>query len=137
MICLLASVIMCPVIDCKNIHTDILEKDNPVVPVDDKINAVLNETVALRQNTTNVARQNETSVQQNRAETNQKTPDTRKVSANVPVTTPSTVIDDMNAEQSSFYQSPLMIYPFTMINTYQPRYFPYTYPGYQGYPFFG
>lgn len=136
MICVLATVIMCPIINCKNIDTNILKKDNPVVPIDNKIIVVQNETVALQKNRTNVAQQNETSVKHNRSETNQ-TPETRKVSANVPVTTPSTVIDDMNAEQSSFYQSPLMIYPFSMINTYQPRYFPYTYPGYQGYPFFG
>lgn len=51
----------------------------------------------------------------------------------VPVTSVAT---DMNSKQS-FYQSPLMIYPFPMMNTYYPRYFPYTYQGYHHYPLFG
>lgn len=52
--------------------------------------------------------------------------------SDVPLTSVSTMANDMKA-----YQSPLMVYPFPLMNTYYPRYFPYTYPGYQGYPHFG
>lgn len=64
---------------------------------------------------------------------------TRQVLNNFPVASVSTSMENINAGQS-FYASPIMMYPFPMMNTYHPRYFPYTYnPGYQsyGYPFIG
>lgn len=132
MICLLAIII--PIIDSKNINTIIPKKDNQVVPIDNKMDMLQNETIALQKNS--VAQENKTSIKQDRSEIKQ-TPKIRQVSSNGLVTTPSTVMDDMNAEQSAVYQSPLMVYPFSMINTYHPRYFPYTYPAYQSYPYFG
>lgn len=95
-----------------------------------------NEALANQKNNTLVGQQNENVAKYDYSETNRKKPKTRQISTDGPVTSVPTMMDNMNAEQS-FYQSPLMVYPFPMMNTYYPRYFPYTYPGYQGHPFFG
>lgn len=101
----------------------------------DKISASKNKTLDLQKNNTLAVEQNKTMVEHGHSKTNWK-PKTRQISTNVPIAPASTLMDDMNAEQS-YYPTPLMVYPFPMMNTYYPRYFPYTYPGYQGYPFFG
>lgn len=99
-----------------------------------------NDTIPLQKNSTIITQKNETAVDKNdNIETNQKskTSKIRQVSKDIPESSTSAVTDDMDAQQS-FYPSALMMYPFPMMNTYYPRYFPYTYPGgYQGYPVYG
>ncbi|CAH1737364.1 unnamed protein product [Aphis gossypii] len=117
----------------QNETTAILETGNPEITDDRKIITPQNKTTEFQKNITS------TTVQQNEPvivlSTDRK-PKTRQVPVEVLVTASSNVMDNMNDDQS-YYQSPLMVYPFPMMNTYYPRYFPYTYPGYQGYPFFG
>ncbi|XP_025423409.1 uncharacterized protein LOC112692824 [Sipha flava] len=101
----------------------------------DKVIKLQNETINLQKNSTiSTAQKNETIVKNNNLEAKHKSK-IRQVSADTPIIA-STLIDDMNAEQS-YYPSPLMVYPFPMMNTYYPRYFPYIYPGNQGNHFFG
>lgn len=99
-----------------------------------------NEPAVVKHNEPAVVKQNEhVVVKHDRLETH-RNPKTRQAPPPVPVQTSSysspAMEGDLNAEHS-FYHSPLMVYPFPMMNTYYPRYFPYTYPGYQGHPFFG
>lgn len=99
-----------------------------------------NGTIPLQKNSTIIDQKNETAVvKNNNSLTNQefKTSKIRQVPKLVSESSTSAVTDDMDAQQS-FYPSALMMYPFPMMNTYYPRYFPYTYPGgYQGYPVYG
>lgn len=72
-------------------------------------------------------------------ETHQKPKTIRQVPSDIPVASVFTSMDNINV--GHYYSSPLMVYPFSMMNSYYPKYFPYTYnyPGYQsnGYPFIG
>lgn len=131
MFCLAVSTI--PLFESKNIN-DVIKTKDAVILIN-KMITPQNKTTLLQNNSTSVAHQNETVVKHGHSDKNWK-PKTRQVSADVPLTSTPIMIGDMNTEQS-FYPSPLMMYPFPMMNTYYPRYFPYTYPGYQGYPFFG
>lgn len=131
MFCLAVSTI--PLFESKNIN-DVIKTKEAVILIN-KMITPQNKTTLLQNNSTSVAQQNETVVKHGHSDKNWK-PKTRQVSADVPLTSTPIMIGDMNTEQS-FYPSPLMMYPFPMMNTYYPRYFPYTYPGYQGYPFFG
>lgn len=121
----------------QNETTALLETDNPAITNDEKVVTPHNKTAEFKKNiTASIVKQNESAVvEHNRLRTDRK-PKIRQVPEDVLVTSSSNMVDDMNADQS-YYQSPLMMYPFPMMNTYYPRYFPYTYPGYQGYPFFG
>jgi len=121
----------------QNETTALLETDKPAITNDDKVVTPQNETTKFQKNiTSSTAQRNESAVvEHDNLRTNRK-PKTRQVPVDDLVTSSSTMVDNMNADQS-YYQSPLMVYPFPMMNTYYPRYFPYTYPGYQGYPFFG
>ncbi|XP_015372945.1 PREDICTED: uncharacterized protein LOC107168144 [Diuraphis noxia] len=121
----------------QNETTANLETDNPAITNDDKVVTSQNKTTKFQKNiTSSTAQRNESAVvEHDNSRINRKLK-TRQVPADVLVTSSSTMVDSMNADQS-YYQSPLMVYPFPMMNTYYPRYFPYTYPGYQGYPFFG
>jgi len=118
----------------KNETTALLETKNLLITNDNKIVIPQNKTRALQKNITfSIARKNEAGVEV----VEHLKPKARQIPVDVLVASSSTVMDNnMNADQS-YYQSPLMVYPFPMMNTYYPRYFPYTYPGYQGYPFFG
>jgi len=118
----------------QNETTAHLETDNPTITNDDKF---VNETTEYQKNiTSSSAQRNESAVIEHDHLRTNRNLKTRQVPVDVLVTSSSTMVNDMNADQS-YYQSPLMVYPFPMMNTYYPRYFPYTYPGYQGYPFFG
>lgn len=121
----------------QNETTAVLETDNSAITNGSKVITPQNKTTEFQKNiTSSTAQQNESAVvEHDHLKTNRK-PKTRQVPVDDLVTSSSTMEDDMNADQS-YYQSPLMVYPFPMMNTYYPRYFPYTYPGYQGYPFFG
>lgn len=108
--------------------------DDPMVILTDKVITPQNETnAAIQKNhSTAIAQENETVVKYDNLKTNRK-PKIRQVSQNVPVT--SDLLNGMNTDQA-YYQSPLMMYPFPMMNTYYPRYFPYgpySYLGYRGY----
>lgn len=114
----------------------ILKTGNPKITDDRKIITSQNKTTELQKNiTSTTVKQNEPVIVHDHLSTDRK-PKTRQVPVDVLVTASSNVMDNINDDQS-YYQSPLMVYPFPMMNTYYPRYFPYTYPGYQGYPFFG
>jgi len=114
----------------------ILETGNPAITDDRKIITPQNKTTKFQKNiTSTTVQQNEPVIVHDHLSTDRK-PKTHQVPVDVIVTASSNVMDNMNDDQS-YYQSPLMVYPFPMMNTYYPRYFPYTYPGYQGYPFFG
>lgn len=138
MICLAATT--SPLINGKITKT-IPKAEDPIIILTDKVITPQNETNEALQktNSTNIYQENDTVVKYDNLKTNWK-PKIRQVSQNVPVTSPL-LNDDMNTEQS-FYQSPLMVYPFPMMNTYYPRYFPYSpysYLGYRGYgyPYIG
>lgn len=108
--------------------------EDPIIILTDKVIIPQNETnAALRKNSnTTIAHENETVVKYDKLNTSRK-PKIRQVSQNVPVT--SDLLNGMNTDQP-YYQSPLMMYPFPMMNTYYPRYFPYgpySYLGYRGY----
>lgn len=127
------AVITFPHFDCKNIKTA-PNTENPIIIID-KVITPQNETTVLQKNSTiSTAQKNETIVKNNNLEDKHKSK-IRQVSADIPIVA-STLMDDMNAEQS-YYPSPLMVYPFPLMNTYYPRYFPYIYPGNQGNHFFG
>lgn len=124
-----------PRFDCKETNATSIIK-NLVVNINN-VTAQHNETIPLQKNSTTIAQKNETAVVKNdNLETNRKSK-TRQVSENNSESPTAAVTDDMDAQQS-FYPSALMVYPFPMMNTYYPRYFPYTYPsGYHGYPIYG
>lgn len=132
MFCL--AVITFSLFDCKYIKT-VPNTENPVT-ITDEVISPQNETTALQKNSTILtAQKNETVVKDNNLEAKHKSK-IRQVSTDIPMVSASTLMDGMNAEQS-YYPSPLMVYPFPMMNTYYPRYFPYVYPGNQGNHFFG
>lgn len=125
-------------LECKETN-----KENPIILADNVIPA---------QNQADAVQKNHAFTKYDRFVTNRTPDDTRLQAAvldGMASVSASTVLDDMNAEQS-YYQSPLMMYPFPMTNTYYPRYFPYDYPprhlsgyypgyypGYLGYPYVG
>lgn len=114
----------------------ILETGNPEITDVRKMITPQNKTKEFQKNiTSTTVQRNEPVIVYDHLSADRK-PKTRQVPVDVLVTASSNVMDNMNDDQS-YYQSPLMVYPFPMMNTYYPRYFPYTYPGYQGYPFFG
>lgn len=120
--------------DCKYIKTE-PDTKNPET-ITEKVITPQNETTALHKNNTIlITQKNETDIKNNNLEAKHKSK-IRQVSADIPMVSASTLMDDMNAEQT-YYPSPLMVYPFPMMNTYYPRYFPYIYPGNQGNHFFG
>ncbi|XP_026816603.1 uncharacterized protein LOC113556070 [Rhopalosiphum maidis] len=120
----------------QNETTAFFETDNLAITDERKVISPQNKTTKLEKNSTSSAvQQNKTVVEQDNLRTDRK-PKTRQVPVDVLMAASSDVTNSMNADQP-YYQSPLMVYPFPMMNTYYPRYFPYTYPGYQGYPFFG
>lgn len=107
--------------------------------INDTVITYKNKTTALQKNSTSsVVRQKESDAERDHLKPDRQ-PKTRQVPAvDALVTSGSTVMDDsVTYADQLYYQSPLMVYPFPMMNTYYPRYFPYTYPGYQGTPFFG
>jgi len=117
--------------------TALLKTDSSEITNDDNVVTPQKETTKFQKNITSPTAQiNESAVIDHDNLRNNRKLETRQVPVDVLVTSGSTMVDNMNADQS-YYQSPLMVYPFPMMNTYYPRYFPYTYPGYQGYPFFG
>ncbi|XP_060866860.1 uncharacterized protein LOC132942467 isoform X2 [Metopolophium dirhodum] len=125
------------ILSSQNETTHVLETDNPAITNDGKVITPQNKTMEFQKNvTSSTVQKNESAVVEHDHLRTDRKPKTRQVPVDVLETSGSTMVDDMNADQS-YYQSPLMVYPFPMMNTYYPRYFPYTYPGYQGYPFFG
>lgn len=121
----------------QNKTTTVLETDSPAIINGSEVITPQNKTTEFQKNiTSSTDQQNESAVVEHDHLKTDRKPKTRQVPVDDLVTSSSTMADDMNADQS-YYQSPLMVYPFPMMNTYYPRYFPYTYPGYQGYPFFG
>jgi len=116
----------------QNETTGVLEIDNPAITNDNKVITPLNKTTEFQKNvTSSTVQQNESAIVEHDHLRTDRKPKTRQVPVDVLVTSSSTLVDDMNADQS-YYQSPLMVYPFPMMKTYYPRYFPYIYPGYQG-----
>jgi len=91
-----------------------------------------NETTTLQNNGILTTQKNGSAVEKPHHSKTGQPPKRQVQFSDVPLTSVSTIANDKKA-----YQSPLMVYPFPMLNTYYPRYFPYTYPGYQGYPHFG
>lgn len=132
-ICLAVTVF--PLFNCRDTRNIIHPKSEQTAMIhfEKSITPQKNETTAIKKNNTLVDQENESVVRYDHLESNRKQPIPRQVPIEIPVTSGS---NGINAEHT-LYQSPLMVYPFPMMNTYNPRYFPYTYPGYQGYPFFG
>ncbi|XP_025205652.1 uncharacterized protein LOC112601966 [Melanaphis sacchari] len=120
----------------QNETTAFFETDNTAITDDHKVITPQNKTMKFQKNiTSSTTQQNEPVVERDHLRTDRKLK-IRQVPVDVLMMANTNAMNNMNADQS-YYQSPLMVYPFSMMNTYYPKYFPYTYQRNQGIPYIG